>query len=67
MTMPSLENRNEAHIVSVNGFKHQAGLKMYTQLPDYGDFQGYDQGAGGVLSQIPHKFTQMPIIHHGKH
>ena len=52
--MSSLGNENESHIVAVNGFKHQDGLKMYIQLPDY-DFQGYDLGAGGVLSQIPHK------------
>ena len=28
---------------------------MYIQLPDYDDFQGYDLGFGGILSQIGHK------------
>ena len=28
---------------------------MYTQLPDYYDFQCYDLWLGGVLSQISHK------------
>ena len=27
---------------------------MYMQLPDYDDFQGYDLGVGGILSQIAH-------------
>ena len=50
-----LGNENEAHIVPVNGFKQKEDLKMYRQLPDYDDFQGYDLGAGGVSSRIPHK------------
>ena len=53
--MRILENENGAHIVSVNGFKQKEDLKMYIQLPDYDYFQGYDLGAGGVLSQISHK------------
>ena len=28
---------------------------MYIRLPDYDDFQCYDLGVGGVLSQIAHK------------
>ena len=31
------------------------GLKMYIQLPDYGDFHGYELGVDGILSQIDHK------------
>ena len=27
---------------------------MYIRLPDYDDFQGYDLGADGILSQIAH-------------
>ena len=49
-----LENENEARVVLSNGFKHQWSLKTRIQLPDY-DFQRYDLGADGILSQIAHK------------
>ena len=55
MMSASLENENGARMVVVNGFKPQEDLKMYSQLPDYDDFQGYDLGVGGIPSQIAHK------------
>ena len=51
----SLEGEKEAHIVPANDSEHHEDLKMYSQLPDYDDFQCYDLGAGGILSQIAHK------------
>ena len=50
MSRPSQEDENEARVVSANDFKHQEDLKMYIQLPDYGDFLCYDLGVGGMLS-----------------
>ena len=44
-----------ARVVLVNDFKQQEGLKMYIQLPDYDDFQGYDLGMGWILSHIAHE------------
>ena len=55
MMSASLENENGARMVVVNGFKPQEDLKMYSQLPDYDDFQGYDLGVGVILREIAHK------------
>ena len=55
MSGSSLEDGNEAHVVNPNDSKHQEDLKMYIRLPYYDDFQSYDLGAGGILSQIAHK------------
>ena len=42
MSRSSLENGKEAHLVVSDNSKHQEDVKMYAQLPDYDDFQGYD-------------------------
>ena len=55
MWRSSLAGEKEEHVVSVNDFKHQEELKMYSRLTDYDDFQRYDLGVGGILSQIAHK------------
>ena len=55
MSRASLKGGNEARVVSANDSKQREDLKMYSQLPDYDDFQGYDLGVGGVLSRIAHK------------
>ena len=55
MSRSSLEDENEAHVVSANDCKREEDLKMYIELPDYDDFQCYDLGVGGILSQIAHK------------
>ena len=49
MLQSSLEGGKEARTVSVENPKHQEDLKMYSQLPDYDDFQRYDMGIGGIL------------------
>ena len=34
----------ESHLAVLDNFKHQEDVKLYGQLPDYGDFQCYDLG-----------------------
>ena len=55
MWRASLEDRNEARIVSVIDSKQKEDLKMYIRLLDYDDFQCYDLGVDGILSRIAHK------------
>ena len=55
MLRSSLENENEARVVSANDFTQQEDFKMYIRFPDYGDFQCYDLGVGGILSQFVHE------------
>ena len=48
MSISSLPNGKEAHLgVFLDNFKHREGVMMYTQLPDYDNFQCYDLGLGG--------------------
>ena len=55
MMKSSLGNTKEAHLGVSDDFEQQEDVKLYSQLPDYDDFQGYDLGVGGVLSRIAHK------------
>ena len=55
----------------VENFKQKADLEMYSQLPDYDDFQGYDLGIETILSQIAqkiyanfHKPSWQTLSHH---
>ena len=52
MIRSCLEGPKQARAVLVGGFKQKADLEMYSQLPDYDEFQGYDQGVESVLGQI---------------
>ena len=52
MLRSSLGNTKESHLVVLGNFKHQEGVKLYGQLPDYDDFQGYDLGQGAILHQV---------------
>ena len=52
MLWPSLGSGKEAHLAAMGNFKQKEALKMYIQLPDYDDFQRYDLGVGGNLSQV---------------
>ena len=44
MHKSGLEGGEEARAAAVGNFKQQEDLEMYSQLPDYDDFQGYDVG-----------------------
>ena len=46
MLRPSLENGKGAHSVVLGNFKQQEDVKIYSQLPDYDDFQVYYLGGG---------------------
>ena len=48
MMRSSLGNKKESRLVVFDKYKHQEDGKMYNQLPDYGDFQGYDLGTGAL-------------------
>ena len=52
MLKSGLEGENEARAFSVENCKRREALVMYIQLPDYGDFQGYDLWIEAVLSRI---------------
>ena len=54
MIISSLEGGGDRAVL-VDNFKHQADLKLYSQFPDYDDFQCYDLGVGGILSRISRK------------
>ena len=55
MLRSSLDNGKEAHLAISDNFKHQEDVKLYIQLPDYGDFRGYDLGRGDTLNQVGRK------------
>ena len=42
-------------MVLVGNSKTSRRFEMYSQLPDYDDFQGYDMGIDGVPSRIARK------------
>ena len=51
MMKSSLGNTKE-HLVVLEDSKQQEDVKLYGQLPDYGDFQGHDLGREDILLQI---------------
>ena len=50
-----LEGGNEAHTIPAGTFKHQEDLKMYGQLPDYDEFQGYYLRTDAEIGRIAEK------------
>ena len=44
MLRSKFEESNEANAVSRSEFSQQEDVKLYSQLPDYDDFRGYDLG-----------------------
>ena len=40
----NLEESKEANAILRNEFPQQEDVKLYSQLPDYDDFRGYDLG-----------------------
>ena len=55
MAMSSLENEKKRISAVSEKFKQKEDVEMYIQLPDYGDFQGYDLGPGDTLNQVGRK------------
>ena len=45
MLRRNLEESNEANAVLRSEFSQQEDVKLYSQLPDYDDFRGYDLGS----------------------
>ena len=52
-------------------FKKQEGVKLYSRIPDYDDFQGYDFGEEDILRQVAlriyshfHKHSLQALKHH---
>ena len=51
MPKSDLGGEKEDHTISVGNFKQHEDLKMYGQLPDYDEFQGYDMQIDSDLSR----------------
>ena len=52
MLKSNLDNTKESHLAVLEDSEKQEDVKLYGQLPDYGDFQGYDLGMEDILLQI---------------
>ena len=51
MLKSNLEESNEANAVLISEFPQQEDIKLYSQLPDYDDFRGYDLGIDEQLEK----------------
>ena len=51
MLRSNLEESNEANAVLRSEFSQQEDVKLYSQLPDYDDFRGYDLGIDEQLER----------------
>ena len=40
------------NLVFLGDFKKKEDIKLYSHLPDYGDFQRYDLGEGDILRHV---------------
>ena len=52
MLKSSLGSTKESHLAGLDDFKQQGDVKLYSQLPDYDDFRGYDLGIDKQLEEI---------------
>ena len=52
MPKSGLGEEKEDHAILAENFKHQEALKMYEQLPDYDEFQGYYLGIDSEFPQM---------------
>ena len=46
-----MEESKEANAILRNEFSQQEDVKLYSQLPDYDDFRGYDLGVEEQLER----------------
>ena len=67
----SLGNTKGAHLAVLDNSKQRGDVKLYIQLPYYGDFQGYDLGQEDILRQVAqriyansHKPSWRTLKHH---
>ena len=49
------EESKEANAVLNDEFSQQEDVKLYSQLPEYDDFRGYDLGVDEQLGEIAHQ------------
>ena len=66
-----MEESNGSNAALRNEFSQQEDVKLYSQLPDYGEFRGYGLGFGEQLEkqQLPffvnfHKPSWQTLKHH---
>ena len=52
MLKQRLWGTKEAHLAVSGDYKKQEDVRLYGQLPDYDDFQGYDMGKDDIPRQI---------------
>ena len=71
MLRSELEESNEANAVLRSEFSQQEDVKLYSQLPDYDDFRGYDLGideqlelAATLIFANFHKPSWQTLKHH---
>ena len=71
MSNSSLENTKGVHLEVLDNSKHQEDVKLYAQLPDYDNSQGYALGKECILLQVAqriyanfHKPSWRPLKHH---
>ena len=55
MLRSNLEESNEVNAVLRSEFSQQEDVKLYSQLPDYDDFRGYNSGVDGRLEEIANR------------
>ena len=53
-----LGNQQEVNRAMLDEFTIQAGVEMYTQLPGYYDFRGFDLSIGSDLAVIPNRIYE---------
>ena len=71
MLRSNLEESNEVNAVLRSEFPQQEDVKLYSQLPDYDDFRGYDLGideqlelAATLIYANFHKPSWQTLKHH---
>ena len=62
----SLGNTKEAHLVVLDDFEQKEDVKLYSQLPDYDDFRGYDLSADEQLERAASPILLTSINLHGE-
>ena len=62
----NLEESNEANAVLRSEFSQQEDVKLYSQLPDYDDFRGYDLGIDEQLERAASLILLTFINLHGE-
>ena len=53
MSRSSIGYKKASRLAVLCKFKQKEDVKLRIQLPDYGDFQGYDLGREDALHQVP--------------